>query len=178
MMHGMIQCENGHSFDPHLHGRICPYCSMMVPGDKRSQALPRTQEELEAELAFFRIEPVCGWLACIDGPQTGQSFILHRGKNFIGKDEEVAILGDAGVAARNHASIAYDAKNREFMLVPGESEGIVYLNGKSVFHAARLVDMNRITVGSTTLLFKPLCGENFAWTIENTPDFGDTLYSL
>lgn len=161
----MLRCPIGHVWDPREHGRMCPICSFVVSGSNASEALPRAVEELETELLYEHIEPVCGWLACIDGARRGQSFVLHEGKNFIGRDDDmdIQILGDLEVSRRNHACIAYDPKNRQFILVPGDSDGIVYLENRGIFHAAELLDMNRIQIGATVLVFRPFCGEHFSW---------------
>lgn len=161
----MLRCPVGHVWDPRISGKMCPICGSVVGGENRAEPLPRAVEELESELLYRHIEPVVGWLACIDGPRRGQSFALHEGKNFIGRgdDMDVQILGDPGVSRRNHASIAYDHKNRSFTLVPGDSDGIVYLENKAVFHATELMDLSRIQIGGTALVFRPLCGEHFSW---------------
>jgi len=140
-------------------------CGFVVNGDRKAEVLPRAVEELETELLYHHIEPVVGWLACIDGPRRGQSFSLHEGKNFIGRgdDMDVQILGDLQISRINHACIAYDPKNLKFMLVPGDSDGIVYLENRSIFHATELTDLSRITIGNTELVFRPLCGEHFSW---------------
>ncbi|MFR4988006.1 FHA domain-containing protein [Anaerotruncus colihominis] len=160
----MAQCQMGHLFDTRMHGNKCPYCGRVVGRPEKREPLP-TIEELEDELLYLPIEPVCGWLACISGPRTGQSFTLHAGKNFIGRadDMDVQILGDMGVARRNHASIAYDPLNRQFVLVPGDSEKLVYMNNQSVYEPVRLLDMSSIRLGDTVLVFRPLCGDHFAW---------------
>jgi pSer/pThr/pTyr-binding forkhead associated (FHA) protein len=144
---------------------MCPTCGFVVSGDKKAEVLPRAIEELESELLYQYIEPVVGWLACIDGARRGQSYVLHEGKNFIGRgdDMDVQILGDARVSRNNHACIAYDPRNRTFMLVPGDSEGLVYLDGKSIYYATELFDLNTIQLGDTLLVFRPLCGEHFSW---------------
>jgi hypothetical protein len=49
------------------------------------------------------------------------------------------------------------------MLIPGDSDGIVYLNNKSIFHATPLLDLSRIQIGNTALVFRPLCGDHFSW---------------
>jgi hypothetical protein len=129
---------------------------------------PRGANEVEALLLFEETQPVCGWLACIDGPHQGLSYTLHRGKNFIGRadDMDIRLPGDGAVARRNHAVVAYDPKNREFMLLPGDSDGLVYLSGEAVYEARRLTDMCKISIGRTSLLFRPLCGDNFAWQMD------------
>ena len=162
----MFRCKNGHVY-PKRWGRTCPYCGLMVDHDDAS-GLPRSAGEVEALLLFEKISPVCGWLACIDGPRQGQSFTLHTGKNFIGRadDMDIRLSGDEAVARHNHAAIAYDPKNRTFMLLPGESEGLVYLNGDAIYEARKLTDMNLIQLGRTSLLFRPLCGDNFSWQLD------------
>jgi hypothetical protein len=149
-------------------GRTCPYCGLAAEYDDGAPDTPRNISDIESQLLFERTDPVCGWLACIDGPRQGLSFTLHGGKNFIGRadDMDVRLPGDDAVARRNHAVIAYDPKNRKFMLIPGDSEGIVYLDGDAIYEPQRLTDMNLIKLGRTTLLFRPLCGDNFNWEYE------------
>ena len=161
----MHRCAVGHVWDPRISGKMCPTCGLTVSGDNRAKPLPRAVEEIETELLYSYIEPVVGWLACIEGPRMGQSFVLHEGKNFIGRgdDMDVQILGDMKVSRTNHACIAYDPQNRAFMLVPGDSDGIVYLDSRSIFHATELLDLNRIRIGDTLLVFRPLCGDHFSW---------------
>lgn len=163
----MFRCKNGHVYPKRL-GRSCPYCGMMADSDDGSSNVPRSAGEVEALLLYEKISPVCGWLACIDGPRQGMSFTLHSGKNFIGRsdDMDVRLPGDDAVARSNHAVIAYDPKNRTFMLLPGSSEGLVYLNGEAVYEARRLTDMGLIKLGRTSLLFRPLCGDNFNWQLD------------
>lgn len=163
----MFRCKNGHVY-PKRMGRTCPYCGMTVDRDDGLREIPRSAGEVESLLLYEAVAPVCGWLACIDGPRQGMSFTLHMGKNYIGRsdDMDVRLPGDDAVARRNHAIISYDPKNRTFTLLPGESEGLVYLNGETVYEARRLTDMNLIKLGRTTLLFRPLCGDDFSWQPE------------
>jgi len=156
---------------------MCPICGITASDDTKAQPLPRAVEELESELLYHHIEPVVGWLACIDGPRRGQSFVLREGKNFIGRSDEmdVQLLGDMSISRNNHACIAYDPKNLKFILVPGDSDGIVYLENRSIFHAAELMDYSRIQIGNTVLVFRPLCGEHFSWqTGREADDLSDS----
>ena len=164
----MLRCPVGHVWDPRTSGKMCPMCGFVVKGDSKAEVLPRAIEELESELLYHTIEKVVGWLACINGQRKGQSFTLREGKNFIGRgdDVDVQILGDLQVSRRNHACIAYDPKNRKFTLIPGDSDGIVYLGNKSVYHATDLMDFNTIQIGNTVLIFRSLCGDHFAWNVD------------
>jgi hypothetical protein len=166
----MFRCRNGHVF-PKRQGRTCPFCGLLVERDEGIPEIPRSAGEVESSLLFEKVTPVCGWLACIDGPRQGLSFNLHAGKNFIGRadDMDVRLPGDDSVARRNHAVIAYDPKNRKFMILPGESEGLVYLNNEALYEAKPLVDMDLIRLGRTALLFRPLCGDNFSWESGDNP---------
>ncbi len=160
-------CKNGHLFESRLHGNICPYCHMVVEKEEDNLG-SGVLNELEARLLYEEIDPVCGWLACFEGPQQGQSYVLHEGKNFIGRsdDMDIRILGDDRISRRNHAAIAYDNKTRQFMLLPGDSDGITYLGSAAVYTPTLLTDMCVIQVGRTKLIFRPLCGEHFVWSDE------------
>jgi len=160
----MFRCKNGHVY-PKRQGRTCPYCGMTAEQDNGATVIPRSAGEIETQLLYEKVTPVCGWLACIDGPRQGISFTLHSGKNFIGRadDMDIRLPGDEYVARRNHAAISYDPYNRTFMIIPGESEGLVYLHDDAVYEARQLTDMDIIRIGHTTLLFRPLCGDGFCW---------------
>lgn len=174
----VIRCDNGHLFDSRVHGSICPVCHMVMEKQPLPEQGTRFADQVEARLLYEEIDPVCGWLACYEGPRQGQSFVLHTGKNFIGRadDMDVRLLGDDQIARRNHAIIAYDNKNREFMLIPGDSDGMVYLNGSAIYSPTLLLDMNSIQLGKAKLVFRPLCGENFAWDVDTSADSTDNLY--
>jgi hypothetical protein len=79
---------------------------------------------------------------------------------------DIRLPGDETVARRNHAIIAFNPKNREFTLIPGESEGLVYLDEDAIYEARQLTDMNVIKLGRSTLLFRPLCGDGFSWAFD------------
>ena len=62
------------------------------------------------------------------------------GKNFVGRadDMDIQILGDNKISRRNHCVIVYDEKQSKTVLLPGDSNGIVYLNGEAVYAPAQL----------------------------------------
>lgn len=111
------------------------------------------------------IDPVVGWLVCIEGPDKGKDYRIRSEKNFIGRDSsmDIAISGDMSISRRNHALVSYNPKNNSFRLYPGESHGIVYCNDEEVFSAVMLNRGDIIELGDSKLIFVPLCGEDFKW---------------
>jgi len=110
-------------------------------------------------------DPVVGWLICIKGPNRGRDYRLHSGTNFIGRSKEmdVCIEHDQTISKRNAASISYDDRSKTFFIQKGEVRNLLYLNGKPVRSDADIVIYDRIEIGSTELIFVPLCGDNFNW---------------
>ena len=113
-----------------------------------------------------QIEPVVGWLACIDGPDKGQDWRLVSGRNAIGRGEgmPVRLATDHSVSRERHAVLSFDPRRGSFTLAPGDGRGLVYCNGQEVLMPRPLAAFDRIEVGSSMLLFVPLVGERFTWT--------------
>lgn len=109
--------------------------------------------------------PVVGWLVCVQGNHLGMDFKLKAGGNFIGRSSEmdVAIIGDASVSRKKHAVVIYEPKNNIFILQPGESKGLTYLNDKIVLTPTELSSNDIIQVGNTKLMFIPCCSDKFTW---------------
>jgi len=76
---------------------------------------------------------------------------------------DICIAGDNAVSKEKHAFVSYNPENHVFKLIPGESRGLVYLNGEDVDMATRLNPYDVIRLGKTKLVFIPLCGEKFHW---------------
>jgi len=111
------------------------------------------------------IDPVVGWLVCVEGADRGRDYRIRSEKNFIGRGEsmDVAIRGDETVSRENHAVVSFNPKARQFKLHPGDSRGLVYLNGEEVDHPSPLKAGDHIELGQTKLLFVPLCDDTFTW---------------
>ena len=109
--------------------------------------------------------PVCGWVVCVAGPRRGKDYRVMAGKNFVGRadDMDIQILGDNKISRRNHCVIVYDEKQSKTVLLPGDSNGIVYLNGEAVYAPAQLHEYDVIEMGESQFLFIPFCGEHFKW---------------
>lgn len=162
----IIRCVNGHAFNERKYGRECPYCHVIVKDENDNMAASaRTVTEVEEELLFSREEPVVGWLVCIKGARQGKDYKLHTGKNFVGRadDMDVQVLGDSEIDRKNHAIVVYDPKKKETTLLPGESQGLVYLNGNTVFSPTVIEAYAEIALGKSKFVFIPFCGEHFAW---------------
>lgn len=171
----MTLCPSGrHYYDAALHSQ-CPYCS--GPQDVGvTQAVPRplrpdaasapipgvTQAVIKKKLG---IDPVVGWLVCIEGPDKGTDYRLHADNNYIGRDPsmDVCIAGDDTVTRERHALLTYDFETKTFYVAPTGGKKNPRLNGKPVLNALELSPYDRIQVGETTLLFIPLCSERFEW---------------
>lgn len=110
-------------------------------------------------------DPIVGWLVCTSGPNRGKDYRLHSGTNFIGssKKMDVCIDGDRTISHENAASISYDDREKIFFVQKGDSRNLIYLNGKAVRSDADLAIYDRLTIGSTELVFVPLCCETFTW---------------
>lgn len=111
--------------------------------------------------------PVTGWLVCVDGPAKGSDYRVRAGYNYIGRAAhmDICIAGDNRIGRERHAMIAYDLEEKVFFFGPSDGKSIVRLNGKMVMVPTELHDHDIITIGSTKLMFVPLCGERFNWDV-------------
>lgn len=109
--------------------------------------------------------PVTGWLVCIDGPARGTDYRIRAGYNFIGRSEhmDVCIRGDNSISREKHATIAYDNKSKTFFVSPSDGKNIIYLNDQLVMMPQVINSHDKLTIGTTVLMFVPLCGKEFDW---------------
>jgi hypothetical protein len=111
------------------------------------------------------IDPVVGWLICVEGADKGRDYRIRSEKNFIGRSEkmDIQISGDDTISRENHAVVSFNPKNNVFKIHPGDGRGIVYLNGDDVDTAQELKPYDTVELGQTKLAFVPFCGETFQW---------------
>lgn len=166
----LSRCANGHMFSTRKHGTTCPYCNISVEPQAKAEARQSMRvEEEEKTMPYLGettgIEPVTGWLVCIEGPQMGQDYRIMAEKNFIGRAEEmhIRIIGDNAISRRNHAVIVYDPKKRNFYLLPGDASGLAYHNNEAVYSPVELTAYDVIQLGRSKFIFVPLCGIHFEW---------------
>ena len=111
-----------------------------------------------------QVDPVVGWLVCIEGPMRGVDFRIHNGYNYIGREiGDIHISGDQQISAEKHAVIAFDAAERLYYFAPSAGRNIVRVNGKTVMNSVEIKSYDIISIGASKMLFIGLCGEQFMW---------------
>ena len=110
-------------------------------------------------------DPVVGWLVCIEGATKGTDYRIHSQNNYIGRSAkmDISIPEDSHISAENSAIIAYDNEHRTFYFGPGSGRNIVRVNGKPALSVEKIEAYDVLTIGTTKLLFVPLCGDRFDW---------------
>ena len=114
----------------------------------------------------FPIQPVVGWLVCVEGCMRGSSFVLKSGKNFVGRSQnsnDIVLRDDKAVSRDKHAIVIYDPHSNSFLVQAGDSRELFYLNDVLVLSAEKLKPYDVITLGGTKLIFMPLCSDKFTW---------------
>jgi hypothetical protein len=111
------------------------------------------------------VDPIVGWLVCVEGPDRGRDYRIKSERNFIGRSTkmDICISGDERISRDNHAIVAFDPRSADFRLFEGDARGLVYLNGSPVYVPTSLQPYDTIELGNSKLLFVPFCGERFQW---------------
>lgn len=192
MAEKMVRCPDGHFFDPSKH-ESCPWCALPVdagapqsgtdktrpvrpgaadampvppPPPLPAGAIPGATRRAGQIPAADKTEPVVGWLVCLDGPNRGCDYRLRAEKNFIGRSPamDVCIASDDTVSRERHGVVIFDPKKEAFWVLPGDSAGLVYLNGDIVHTPTQLKRDDVIEIGQTKLVLIPFCEGKYSWT--------------
>ncbi len=109
--------------------------------------------------------PVVGWLVAVDGPCRGTDYRIHTGYNYIGRETgDICIKGDATISAEKDANVTYVPQTRRFYIAHELGKNVLLVNNLPVIGGGlELHNYDRITIGTTQLLFVGLCGEQFSW---------------
>lgn len=182
----LVRCMNGHFYDAERFDD-CPHCNQTTirPEDgedfiTRPISPPEdpglgveigvangSEDEVITRGYFGEIssEPVVGWLVCIEGNHFGEDFKLKTGKNFIGRSSamDVVLSGDASVSRDRHAIVVYEPKSNIFLVQPGDSKELFYVNDEVVLSAQKIKGYDVLSVGDSKLLFIPCCSDRFNW---------------
>ena len=104
------RCKNGHMYDVSRYS-TCPYCKsegldLEIKEDKIN--LVEEMEDDDKTMAYWskdvNIDPVVGWLTCIEGAEKGKDFRIVSERNFIGRgdDMDIQLTGDNSISRKNH----------------------------------------------------------------------------
>ncbi|NOZ09450.1 MAG: FHA domain-containing protein [Gammaproteobacteria bacterium] len=184
-MSSMVRCPAGlHQYDTDRYS-ACPKCTPLgvnfddaKPNDRKA-ARPtpaiKSASDIGEATQILRTrgrEPVTGWLVVTEGEGKGASLPIHHGVNTIGRDPNETLslnfndVGDAEIARREQARLTFDPKGKLFYLQHGTGKNLTYLNDKPVLELTTLTAYDQITMGNTTLIFVPFCGDQFSWDNE------------
>ena len=153
----LTKCPNGHFYDADKHPE-CPYCN---GGLEAGSAIAQPGTAAEVDLAAPK-GPVAGWLVVLDG---GQDLRLGEGRNFLGVDAagNPAVLDANSPLAVRRGIVVYDPQDNNWCALPGSSNELCTLNGKSLIEKMPLTAGDTFAVGGAQLRFVPLCGPEFNW---------------
>ncbi len=135
-------------------------------GPKREEVKVEDAGETQSIVGMkMGVEPVVGWLVCIEGNSKGSDFKLYSKINTIGRSEkmDVRIKNDSTVTNDVHARLAYDPKYNNYNFIPGNNSNNIYVNDNPVYSPVRLNAYDVLEIGQTKLIFVPLCTERFSW---------------
>ena len=177
------RCKNGHMYDVSRYA-TCPYCKsegldMEIKEDKIN--LVEEMEDDDKTMAYWskdvNIDPVVGWLTCIEGAEKGKDFRIVSERNFIGRGDnmDIQLTGDNSISRKNHCSISYNPKKRIFMITPGQANGLIYIDNEALYDTRELKAYNLIEIGESKFIFVNLCGENFDWNKEKSKSDKEVL---
>lgn len=168
------RCSNGHMFNTTRY-KECPYCNserLEEIEEAEYRAMDIIDGEDDKTVTYWAnelaIEPVVGWLVCISGHDKGKDYKIKTEKNFVGRaqDMDIIIEGDSNISRKNHAIVTYNPKQRVFMIIPGDGNGIIYVQNNAVYSPVQLEPFNVIEMGTSKFVFVALCGEEFDWKID------------
>lgn len=148
---------------------VCPKCSGQAVGVARPLAgfwdTASTTSGGTPIQAAPVYDPVCGWLVCLDGENSGRYLRLFQGKNSIGGGGECMLPIDfaPGVHRGASALVLYDHAANRFWLMNAPGRDIVRINGEVLLAAAELGGGEVIQIGGASFRFVPLCGPKFRW---------------
>ena len=173
------RCKNGHMYDVSRYGENCPYCKSEGLKPEIKEKKVNLVEELDDDdrtTAYWakdsKVDPVVGWLVCIAGSEKGKDFRIVSERNFLGRGEgmDIRIEGDMNISRKNHCSISYNPKNREFYITPGDANGLIYLSDEAVYNTRQLQSFDTLEIGESKFVFVEFCGQNFDWSKDKTKE--------
>ena len=137
--------------------------------DREEQRMRELQEKIRYHKDSLeeQIEPVVGWLVCVNGEEKGRDYRLIRGRNRIGRDSDmdVTIRKDQKVTREEHCSVVYDEKSNLTFLVPGNGT-LTYYKGEMLRQPQQLCSGDAVEIGETKFIFISFCEGERVWKNE------------
>ena len=108
------------------------------------------------------LQPVVGWLVCIEGNHFGEDFRLITGRNFIGRNPsmEICLSGDNSISRDKHLIIVFEPKTNTYLVQPGDSKELSYLNDEVILQPKELKIYDIISMGNSKCMFIPFCTQD------------------
>ncbi len=113
-------------------------------------------------------DPIVALLLVISGPGKGAYRPLFYGNNSIGRSSKERVplnFGDDAISNTEQSYIRYDHEDRQFLFIPNLAKSnIVSVDdqkptGPVILNAGAIIKM-----GTTRLIFYPVCGPHFDWS--------------
>ena len=155
-------------------GTGCPKCSGQAVGVARPLAGPMADFPSSGGAARAAavsggaqpFDPVCGWLVCLAGANSGRYLRVFPGKNSIGGGRDCMLPLDFIPGAHEGAAalLLYDNIANRFWLVNGPGRDLVRLGGELLLSPAELTGGETLDVAGVPFRFVPLCGPKFRWS--------------
>lgn len=194
----LIRCEMGHFYDADTYA-VCPHCgsdnfaeeeigvtmaepptlseTVAIDNQSLEEAISNAKGDDEGQetIGFYSnsigTEPVVGWLVCTEGEHYGQDFALKAGRNFVGRSDgmDVALNKDRRISREKHAVVLFEPKSNKFLIQPGESRELVYVNDDAVFSVQEIKAYDEISLGASKLRFVPFCNSEINWNTVKQP---------
>lgn len=138
-----------------------------TPGGSASERMGKTQF-VDTSTPVGAPTPVVGWLVAVEGPCRGTDYRIHTGYNYIGREVgDICIRGDSTISAEKDANVTYVPQTRQFYIAHELGKNVLLVNDMPVIGGStQLHNYDRITIGTTQLVFVSLCGEQFSWSGE------------
>lgn len=195
----LIRCEMGHFYDADTHAG-CPHCgydnsaedeigvtmagppvmseTVAIDSQSLEEAVNKAKgdDDSQETIGFYShsigMEPVVGWLVCTEGEHYGQDFALKSGRNFIGRSDgmDVALNKDKTISREKHAVVLFEPKSNKFLIQPGDSRELVYVNDNAVFSVQEIKAYDELSLGASKLRFVPFCNSEVNWNTVKQPE--------
>ncbi|NVK33437.1 MAG: FHA domain-containing protein [Rhodobacteraceae bacterium] len=125
------------------------------------------QRSADSGISDRTYDLTAGWLVIVEGPGRGVSLEIYFGMNSVGRAPNQRIpldFGDEAISRESHAFVVYDEMQHDFYIQHGGKANLVRHNNKPVLSPVELNRGDIIDIGSTKLMFVPLCTSDFNWS--------------